>query len=304
MGAATNTRDMAGAHRHHVRFDPAFPLLLSSVKLSIGSSQTPNYHDYLEVTLIEKGQGTFHAGRRSYAVSPGDVVLITAEEFHCLEAARGSSMNVSCVFFLPRIVHQPGGISLDYEYLVPFVKRGRGFENRIPHSHDTARAVYALTHRMRAETEAGRADQRLAVKTCLVDMLFALCRYYRDRMVPSDDDGKRRRELAALGPVFEHIEAHSAERLTGRSLAEVAGLSPAYLSRLFHRVTGTTLTGYITRYRVDRAKQLLLEDRLTTSQIAFEVGFESESYFYRAFRGITGFTPRTFRQRWASADRV
>ncbi len=298
MGVVVSTRILPPARRHQVAFDSAFPLALCRLPLTAGSSQTPNYHDYLEVTLIDEGRGTFHAGQRSYAVKPGDIVLITTDEFHFIETARGSSMHVSCVFFLPSLVHHPGGDPLDYEYLLPFVGRGRGFENHIAHSHDAARAVRTLLQDMLAEADVGRTDHRLALKTHLFSMLFALSRHYRDRMRLSHDDGKRRRDMDALRPVFAFIDEHSDERLSGPRLAEVAGLSPAYLSRLFHRVTGTTLTGYITRYRVDRAKQLLLEDRLTTTQIAFEVGFESESYFYRSFRSVTGFTPQAFRRRW------
>lgn len=195
MAAPTRTLGALQAERHRLRFDATFPLLLSRIALSIDSSQTPNYHDYLEVTLIDDGRGTFHAGKRSYAVSPGDIVLITADEFHYLETARGSGIHVTCVFFLPDLVHQPGGATLDDEYLLPFVRRGRGFDNRIAHSHATARTVRTHVHEMLAEADAGRDDHRLALKTRVFDMLFALSRHYRGRMRLSHSEGKRRREV-------------------------------------------------------------------------------------------------------------
>jgi two-component system response regulator YesN len=75
-------------------------------------------------------------------------------------------------------------------------------------------------------------------------------------------------------------------------------MSPGYLARFFKKVTGTTLSGYIMRYRVDKAKELLSRQDLSVSQVAFAAGFESHSYFDRTFRRLVHMSPGEFRQQY------
>jgi AraC-like DNA-binding protein len=76
-------------------------------------------------------------------------------------------------------------------------------------------------------------------------------------------------------------------------------MSVTHLCRYFKRVTGRTITDYVKRYRIDRAKTLLVGDEHSITWIAYEVGFESHSYFDRIFHDVTRMTPQEFRRRYA-----
>jgi two-component system response regulator YesN len=76
-------------------------------------------------------------------------------------------------------------------------------------------------------------------------------------------------------------------------------MSVTYLCRYFHKVTGQTITEYLKRYRIDKAKQLLAQNEKSITWIAYEVGFESHSYFDRIFRKVTKLTPQEFRRKYA-----
>ena len=71
-------------------------------------------------------------------------------------------------------------------------------------------------------------------------------------------------------------------------------MSPHYFCKFFKRVTGLTFTEYILRVRIDKAKELLLKNRLSITQIAYEVGFESSSYFHKVFRKLTHLNPKQY----------
>ncbi len=79
------------------------------------------------------------------------------------------------------------------------------------------------------------------------------------------------------------------------SVAAAVGLSPQHLSTLFHRSTGLRFTEYITRMRVEEACRRLSEDDSPVTEIAFAAGFQSLSRFNRAFRAVTGMSPRDYR---------
>lgn len=82
------------------------------------------------------------------------------------------------------------------------------------------------------------------------------------------------------------------------SLNEVAGaveVSANYFSTVFRRETGMTFTEYITKKRMDRAKQLLRQTERPSGDIAAEVGFKDSHYFSFVFKKTQGCTPREYR---------
>lgn len=79
-------------------------------------------------------------------------------------------------------------------------------------------------------------------------------------------------------------------------LAELAGLSPRYLSGLFKQYTGHSLKAYITRMRMERAKLLLTETSMNVTQAAEAVGYGDIYFFSKLFRSLYGVPPSHFRR--------
>ena len=68
-----------------------------------------------------------------------------------------------------------------------------------------------------------------------------------------------------------------------------------YICKLFKRHTGMNFTEYVSRLRIDRAKELLANPNLRISEIAYEVGFQSLTHFNRIFRKLEGQAPTAYR---------
>jgi AraC-like DNA-binding protein len=67
---------------------------------------------------------------------------------------------------------------------------------------------------------------------------------------------------------------------------------------MFKKVTGINFTDFLTRMRLERAKNLLLNPNMRISEIAFEVGFQSLTHFNRVFKRILGQSPTDYRLHW------
>lgn len=80
-----------------------------------------------------------------------------------------------------------------------------------------------------------------------------------------------------------------------KELTSAIPLSYRSLSRIFASVEGRTIENYFTALRVERIKELLLENRLSLSEIAFETGFSSVPHLSNRFKQATGLTPTQFR---------
>jgi AraC-like DNA-binding protein len=94
----------------------------------------------------------------------------------------------------------------------------------------------------------------------------------------------------------EFIEKHFTEDLTLKEIADNISLSPNWLSEIFTKNTGMTVTHYINKTRIDRAVKLLSTTSESVSQIAFQVGYNNPQHFNKIFRDFMGVTPTKFRE--------
>ncbi|WP_150268701.1 helix-turn-helix transcriptional regulator [Paenibacillus tepidiphilus] len=112
-----------------------------------------------------------------------------------------------------------------------------------------------------------------------------------------DEGGNQAAEIAERTEAY--IRSHYAERLTNRSLAEALHFHYNYLARCMKRVYGLTPMEYLTDYRLEQAKLLLLKTELPVSAVAERTGFESIAYFSRRFTHKVGHSPLQFRKRYS-----
>jgi AraC family transcriptional regulator, arabinose operon regulatory protein len=100
-----------------------------------------------------------------------------------------------------------------------------------------------------------------------------------------------------LNPVLSYIDDHFAEPMTLNALSVQLGLSPQYTCHLFQKSFGLRPFEYINRFRLRRAKELLLQEpHIDVKDIAQAVGYEHTSYFIKLFKQQEGITPSAFRK--------
>lgn len=80
------------------------------------------------------------------------------------------------------------------------------------------------------------------------------------------------------------------------SVAEMLSISPAYLSSIFKKYSGTNFSDFLSDVRTNAAKELLKDPLRSMGEIATMTGYENGSYFCRAFKKKTGFTPSEYRK--------
>ena len=92
-----------------------------------------------------------------------------------------------------------------------------------------------------------------------------------------------------------YIQEHQAEDLSLGQVAKAVNTSSFYFCKMFKRFTGLNFTSFLSRIRIEKAKNLLLNPNLRISEIAFEVGFQSLTHFNRVFKRISGQSPTEYR---------
>lgn len=96
----------------------------------------------------------------------------------------------------------------------------------------------------------------------------------------------------------EYIYSHIKERITIEDLADELGVSSGYLSRLFKKETGVSVSAYIRSQKIDMAKNLLRFSDYSMIDIANRLSFSSQSHFIQQFREVVGMTPKKYRDEY------
>lgn len=97
---------------------------------------------------------------------------------------------------------------------------------------------------------------------------------------------------------LDYIYNNLHTKITLAKLAEVSGLSPTYISKLFHKEVGISISDYIVKKRIEAAKNMLKYSDYACIDIAECLCFSSESHFIQVFRKKTGYTPKNFREKF------
>ena len=149
------------------------------------------------------------------------------------------------------------------------------------------------------------------------NVAYDLCDFYGQRIEDSvslDDNGTVIEEMQTvyfqkvceakhtdgISPIVknccDYIGVHINEKLSIGDLAERAGYSEYYFSRKFKQEMGCTITEYIMREKIERAKVLLSTTNMSILDISIELSFNSRSYFSDSFQKIAGIAPGEYRK--------
>ena len=86
------------------------------------------------------------------------------------------------------------------------------------------------------------------------------------------------------------------EDISLNSVAEYVNMNPSYFSSVFRKEKGITFVEYLTRVRLERAKELLRCSSLKISEIAYKVGYNDPQYFSHLFKKYNQCSPKDYRQ--------
>ncbi|MCL6458578.1 MAG: AraC family transcriptional regulator, partial [Gorillibacterium sp.] len=161
--------------------------------------------------------------------------------------------------------------------------------------HSVLQTIYSVLHRrgkyvQEVFTEGGILDSSSVPKTIsqmedwAIKVVEVVMRYVKTA------------EDSIVHQVKVYINTHLDERIERMELAELVHLNPAYLSRLFKKETGTSLSEYILSEKMKLTKQLLRNTNKPISEIAQIAGYSNLSYFSKTFKKMFNVSPMSYRK--------
>jgi AraC-like DNA-binding protein len=239
----------------------------------------PHSHEAFLIALTEGGVGGPIYRGEQHQVSPGDLLVLNPEQAHAGGPLTDAPWRYRALYpnagLMRRISIEFSGANRKLAEFREGVVADEVAAARIRMFHDAAEDPDAsLLERDALLTRAlvwlvGRHGRSLAELTALG------------------------REHRAVGTARDYLAAHLEANVSLSGLAEMVGLSPYHLCRVFRRDVGLTPHGYQEQVRVRHAKQLLREG-FPIARAAAESGFYDQAHLTRRFKRVVGVTPGRF----------
>ncbi len=253
-----------------------------------GAGDCWHHHREMELTLVQRGSGTRFVGDHIGPFESLDVVLIGANVPHFWKGLRRSS-----------------GFAVQWKFehghpLWSFPETGalRDLWELAAHgvrfTGATAGSALAIVQEMSRQEGCAR----LAL---LFELLDKLARAPRRECVklshrPFDLSGVHAHQ-PAIERVIRHILQHFQDQIPLGQALRLAGMSKATFARQFRRHAGRPFSAFVNQVRLDHACRALVGSGASVSEAAFASGFNSLSYFNRAFRSAYKCSPKEYRRK-------
>lgn len=162
----------------------------------------------------------------------------------------------------------------------------------LPHLITQDALIHQIGLGLNAQLKTNGSDSRLYAESAATFLAVHLLQNYTTRKFPirEYEGGLPQQKLKQA---VDYIQDHLAQEISLNELANELGISRYYFCRLFKQSTGLSPHQYVIQQRVERAKQLLLQGKMSIANVAQASGFTHQSHLNRHFKRLTGVTPKT-----------
>ncbi len=233
-----------------------------------------NWHEDLELLYICSGSGTIYSHLNEYPIHTGEI----------------------CVFDS----FDPHTISTDSEirFLILNVNAELCRVNRIDISElsfctiFTDNHIVSMLYKMLGECDNRLPYWNLSADIYALEIILHLMKNHQASY--NNISESKNKSFSNIRTALGYITANYTNAITLDDVAAQIGVNPAHLAREFKKYTHTTVISYINSLRIKHAQGLIAQKKYAMSEIAEKSGFNNLSYFSRAFRQYTGFSPSKY----------
>lgn len=285
----------------------------NTVRITVTDSQHhgkvwQHTHGFYEFVYIDKGFSLHSYNGTTSVLTSGDLFAIFPGDIHSYNSAYHTYL-YNVLFYLEELGDLRGDVmrlpGIDWD-------RTRAKDGCLPIIRvglSERRELVSLLERMRWERRAKSVGWELNLKGLLINFLTMYSRLitesseqrslYSPEGIVSDTsvgvtDG--RGYCGYIYNVLRFIEENYSRDISGKDIADSAGLSQDYLSKQFKAVMAMTPAEYVRRFRVAKSMDMLKTTNMSIADIAAATGFGDISLYSRVFKQIIGVSPAAFRK--------
>lgn len=254
-----------------------------------GKNVPIHWHNDLEINLIREGEAVFQVYQKSYRVRTGEGFLLNRNVPHSCSSPGNEHVRYSTILVRPDFLYGDFGSDVERKCFQPFLQNSAipciyltGFD-------ENGKEILQKLNQVEEAFDRKRFCYELKIKGLLCEAFAMILYGHRQELtkfVPAN-----LQELERLEKMLNYLNMHFTEVISLQDLADQVHLSREVCCRLFKKMTGKTITGYLEEYRVNKSFSLVQSGQYSMTQITEMVGFSNPSRFTSAFRKRFGCNP-------------
>jgi AraC-like DNA-binding protein/mannose-6-phosphate isomerase-like protein (cupin superfamily) len=248
-----------------------------------------HWHDEIQFVLIIRGEAVFQINEEKIIVQEGEGLFINSGCLHMAEEINHSGCVYICLNVSPHFVLAQ---DLYATYVAPYIQATNltyvHLDTKEEWGKNILEAIIKINHLMQKKSPYYEIDITVQLTLMWQNLIingFQL-KYEQSEMIRN----KRMKQM------LNWIHQHYTEKVMLKDIAQAGQLSRSECCRYFQRYLKKTPSNYLTEYRIQKSKALLQQPDSNVTDVAFQVGFNSTSYFIEKFKKSMNMTPLSFKK--------
>ena len=248
----------------------------------------PHLHDEVEIVFVISGSVSITVSNENFKLNTNDFIIINSKEIHCFHKAYNNNivLIIQNDSNIPVMSHTNIG-------KVRFQCNSVNFKKE-----DELKAIDEIRNNLASiifEICTKKKHYELSLFSMLLRIFTIIFRKFPYHVI--DDKALKfgNENLNRISTVFQYIDKNYMYDISYRDAASLLHINEYYFSHLFKKYVGMSFGKYLTKIRVEKAKNLLMSSEKPITEIASECGFANVKMLSRAFRSIEGCSPSQYR---------
>lgn len=253
----------------------------------------PHKHNYIEIVYVCAGEITHYIAGKEIRMQQGDMIFLNQHVVHSVKCAEAGDIGINFIvlpefFDIPlQMINKKNVIA---DFLAGTLKQSNSIPQYLNFQLQGQTAITNLMENMISSIMDKNINEDI-INQYSMGLVFLYLINHIDRL---SENSSHSYEDIVIQTIIKYIDSH----YRTASLSEIAGdfnQSLPALSRMIKKCTGHTFQELLIRKRFQKAIMLLVETELPVDEIAWNVGYENQSYFYRQFKAYYRVTPNQYR---------
>lgn len=278
-----------------------FPLAVhkNDLKKNVLGFVNWHWHYEFQLTYVVRGTISVFFNQQTIDLHEGQGIYINPEVFHMIRDRYDSDAMFISLDVSPKLLTSFPNSVFERSYVKPVFCSSAADAVILDPGVFWQKKILDEAMSIEQDYKSRSFGWELAVSSSLYAIWKELVCHLHESFAEHDApaaDGARMRRNQRIKEILSYIREHFTEKITLDEIAKHLHLSTNECCRFFKKNMNCTLFEYITEYRLSKSMELLEHTDLPVSQIAYESGFGSSSYFIEKFRKNVGMTPAAFRK--------
>ena len=266
-----------------------FPFELAHENSPANFMREFHWHDFLEITYVNAGEGTYYIEDKIIPVKAGDFLVINNIERHRVTFNAKNPLYETVFHFDSEMLDNVLISTFNI-----FNYNSTMFFNKLTPSPENRKNLESIVSVIVDEFKRKEPCYELCIISQLLRFVAIAYRSGDTYLIPPPQRAKSCANITRLESILQYLSNNLGPETTSKGVAERFFLNQSYFSEYFKKMMGITFTEYMRELRISKAVQLMISGEDKIVDIALACGFSSVSAFYSAFCKVHGIPPKKY----------